>query len=268
MWEYRDGRAGVRPRQPRADVYVCRESWQVHRCGELCDRSEQTTEGYVCCLTGLALGERHEYHETYKTNFWGRPIATTHSRGPLSHSRRPSRGEAESRRVRGWVVRSVRLLFCSDARRATYEARMGKLVKEWTTPGRVLGLREVTYALMCRVRVSPVAYNTPCESTDPRLDILSKRIAVYALRFPGLKKNRKTIHAFVSACVEKLRVGHWIGTTEMFPMDLFVARHAPEELLHGPLGQMRCRYMSSASLSIRQGITSRAGLPLRTMRFE
>lgn len=260
LWEYR--RAGQSARCP---VFVCRTSWRVHRCGEDCTHREQTTEGYVCYLTGLVLGEHHEYHDSLKTDFWGRRVTSTHMR--VGTSRRPSRAEAESRRVREWTRRSVRALFCSDARRKTYAARVSKLATEHFSPSRPRDFTGVTFAMIDRIRRSPVEFNPPCASDDPRLAGLAERLAVYALKFRGLKRNQKMVHAFVSACVEKLRCGHYIGTTEMFPVDEFVARHAPDELLHGPLGGMRCRYMSLASLLIVKEITSEAGLPLREMRF-
>jgi hypothetical protein len=268
MWEYRrkrklNARVGVH----RDPVYVCRGSWRVHRCGEQCDYVEQTIEGYVCCLTGVTIGERHEHHESSKTDFWGRLVTSTHSRGSSMGSRRPSRREAESRRVREWTTKSVRLLFCSDARKKYYDTRIRKLGRESLVGGRVPTLTKVTYEMMMRVRKMPVTYNPPCAETDPRLDVLAGRIAVYGLKFSRLKRNQKTVHAFVCACVEMLRIGCTIGATEMVPVDEFVARHAPEELLHGPLGNMRCRYMTSASLLIIQSITSAAGLPLRHMRF-
>lgn len=123
------------------------------------------------------------------------------------------------------------------------------------------------HAFLRRVDGNVVCFNRPCDSDDSRLPPLVDGLTRHALKFRTLKRNRKTVHAFVSACIEKLRTGYSIGGVEMYPHDPFVWAHAPDELLHGPLGGMRCRYMSAASLMIAKESTSDAGLPLRHMRY-
>ena len=53
-----------------------------------------------------------------------------------------------------------------------------------------------------------------------------------------------------------------------FPRVDFVRTHAPDELQHGPLGNMKCRYMSQANLLIAKGVTSTAGLPVKDRLFK
>ena len=196
----------------------------IHRCGIHCSTMEQTVEGYVCMLTGLVIGDITVYHASNKTDYWGRRVVGTHTIHKSGASKQKLAGE----KIRRWTRSAINALFCSTERWAVYNHRMSKVKALCQTAQRNNRLfTDVNFILLTHVRKIPVSFNSPCTPNDKMLSILSDSIAQYAIMFPGLKHSQKTIFAFVSACVEKLRRGLIIYGTEIFSQSRFCENSRP-----------------------------------------
>ena len=267
MWKCPLGRTPVeKVLYGRCPIYVCKNHKVVHRCGENCVESERNVEGNVCVLTGTMVGERYTHHVSLKTDYWGRRVSGTHTFNSSSSSR--SRSTGVNGKLLIWTRQSLQTLFSSPKRRDAYKSKISKLrssLKTHNKPG--VPFTTVNAMILQFLRRNNVSFNPPSPPNDPILEQLALSISTYSQKFPKVKRTQKTIFAFTSACVERLRTGMTIRGVQIFPMVPFVSTHAPEELQHGQLGNMKCRYMSAANLIIAQGVTSAAGIPLKNMAF-
>lgn len=249
----------------KAPAYVCINHKCVHRCGEECSRAVVNVEGSVCELTGMFLGTHHVHHSSLKTDFWGHRVRSTHR-----HVERRRKAETNiDAKLREWTAKAVRTLFSSPGRIAAYGHRISKLHQILKSslrrgePFTVANIKLLTY-----VRQNQTAFNPPSVDSDKRLEALVCSISAYARKFKKLRLNPKNVFAFVAACVECLRSGVVIQNVVMFPRLEFVSQHAPEELQHGLLGKMKCRYVTAARQIIANEITSSAGVPIKSMAYQ
>lgn len=266
MWKCPLGRTSVeKVLYGKCPIYVCKNHKVVHRCGENCNETELNVEGNVCVLTGTMVGEIHTHHVSLKTDYWGRRVSTTHTFQSVSSR---NRNNGLNNKLLIWTRQSLQTLFSSSKRRDAYKSKISKLrnsLKTHNKPG--VPFTMVNAMILQFLKRNNVSFNPPCPINDPTLEQLALSISKYSQKFPKVKHTQKTIFAFTSACVERLRTGMTIRGVQIFPMVPFVSTHAPEELQHGQLGNMKCRYMSAANLIIAQGVTSAAGVPLKDMAF-
>ncbi len=252
MWEMR-----------HTNMFVCRTSRNVHRCGEACQHRTSTVSDEICMLTGFVLrGVACQYQPVYSKSC--RPMLQSHMQRTVPTSTRV----LVTGRVRRWVARAIDDLLCSPRRAELVRVHKQRALLATRRASRANGsfCTVIAAAALACIRAG-ATLNPTADPAAPEVAVLKQRMCTYVLAFPALRHTERQIVAFVAACVQRLATGMTVAGVELFFRSPFVAAHAPSEIAHSALCGVPCRQVSAAHRLIVTTALGTSGIPSPSVVF-
>lgn len=232
-------------------AFVCCFSRKVHLCGCHCTSYEETTEGYVCFLTGHMLPYDIERHYSKKqkgsdTKYIVNP--------PVRMGRSGKR-----RRKTGYVYHAdTARTFLQDIFYGKYKSNRYNTNKQVFTNYCIKAFKQVhkighvdflqQHKLMAREahRLFGTSYAPPKPLPAIKIENLVRSIHDFWIKQAdaGIYKTTNASVIFTAVCISKLRTGYRVGNTEIFPKVPWIAQNAPTDCFYSGIPQFKCRSMS------------------------
>lgn len=258
-------------------AFICTFSKKVHCCAYYCSEAEETSEGYVCRLTGHVLPYNIERFYVKRqrgcdNKFVVNPPIKMGTSGKARCYKPKHRFDTDAART------FLQNAFYGPARISKYRAKKAafssyakRLSKTAKRDGVVDFIEIQTMLLRELNRIFGCNAEEPVPFTSVRIETLIRYIHKFWDIHSNVHTNKtaNTTLVFTATCLSRLRTGYKVNGIEVFPKIEWVHKYAPPDTFYAVISNFKCRSLSLMWRKILANtIDSKSMLPNRRYVFK